>query len=170
MKVIMKKYLLAAILLSTGLMAAELPNPNIPPVSNLINGKLLPMNPTLAKKQSLELSITKINGTALTLITHRTTRARGTRAPIHIHPYGGQTCVIKGEMTLFMDGAEPARKVAGECYWMPARVRMSGVNTGKTDAVMFDTFLVPSEDDVWLIVEPDLPFNQHQLNQSYHKH
>lgn len=164
------KYWLITLLLSTGLMAAELPNPNIPPVSNLINGKLLPMKPTLAKNQTLQLSVAGVNGSNFTLITHRTVRAHGTRAPIHIHPYGGQTCVIKGEMTLFMDGAEPARKVAGECYWMPARVRMSGVNTGKTDAVMFDTFLVPSEDDIWVIVEPDLPFTQHQLNQPYHKH
>jgi quercetin dioxygenase-like cupin family protein len=145
--------------------ADTLPNPNIPPVSDLINGKVLPMQPTLAKEQSLEMS-QKIG--KMTLFTHRTLRAKGTRAPIHVHPFGGQTCVVSGEMTLYMDGAQPARKVAGECYWMPPVTRMSGVNTGDTDALMFDTFLVDNEDDIWVIVEPNLPFTQKQYNSGYH--
>lgn len=144
-----------------------LPNPNIPPVSNLINGEVPPMQPTLAKEQSLEMN-QKIG--KMTLFTHRTVRAKGTRAPIHIHPFGGQTCVVSGEMTLYMDGAAPARKVAGECYWMPAVSRMSGVNTGDTDAVMFDTFLVDNEDDIWIIVEPNLPFTQKQYNSNLNHH
>lgn len=166
----MKLKLLLALSLFTGsvLAQSQLPNPNVPPVSNLINGQTVPMVPTLAKNQTLQLEVKKVNGSEFTLITHRTVRSKGTRAPIHIHPYGGQTCVYKGEMTLYMDGAEPARKTAGECYWMPAKTRMSGVNTGNTDAVMFDTFLVPTADDIWIIVEPDLPFTQHQLNKSYH--
>jgi len=138
-----------------------LPNPNIPPVSDLINGQVPPMTPTLAKEQSLEMS-QKIGN--MTLYTHRTLRSKGTRAPIHVHPFGGQTCVISGEMTLYMDGEKPAKKVAGECYWMPAVTRMSGVNTGDSDALMFDTFLVDNEDDIWIIVEPNLPFTQKQYN------
>ena len=145
--------------------AETLPNPNIPPVSNLINGEVPPMQPSLAKEQSLEMD-QKIG--KMTLFTHRTLRAKGTRAPIHIHPFGGQTCVVSGEMTLYMDGSTPARKVAGECYWMPPKVRMSGVNTGDTDALMFDTFLVDNEDDIWVIVEPNLPFTQKQYNALSH--
>ena len=40
-----------------------------------------------------------------------------------------QTCVIAGEMTLYMDGAEPKVAPEGSCYWMPPGRRMSGVNT-----------------------------------------
>jgi hypothetical protein len=163
---IMIKFLV--LLFGIGIANAEtLPNPNIPPVSNLINGKVLPMEPTLAKQQSLEM-YQKID--KLYLITHRTLRAKGTRAPIHVHPFGGQTCVVSGEMTLFMDGVSPVKKTAGECYWMPPVTRMSGVNTGDTDALMFDTFLVDNEDDIWIIVEPNLPFNQEQYNSQYHRH
>ena len=145
--------------------AESLPNPNIPPVSNLINGKVLPMTPTLAKNQTLVMD-QKIG--KFTLFTHLTLRAKGTRAPIHVHPFGGQTCVVSGEMTLYMDGAQPVKKVAGECYWMPAVTRMSGVNTGDSDALMYDTFLVDNEDDIWIIVEPNLPFNQKQYNTFHH--
>jgi hypothetical protein len=31
---------------------------------------------------------------------------------------------------------------------------MTGVNTGNTDAVMFDSFVIPTGSDVWTIVEP----------------
>lgn len=161
--------ILLATLASVGTAQTQLPNPNVPPPSNLINNKPVPGKPTLAMDQTEVLRVAKANGSAYTLITHLTIRARGTRAPIHIHPYGGQTCVVQGEMTLYMDGVEPARKQAGECYWMPAGPRMSGVNTGKGDAVMFDTFLVPTEDDVWQIVEPGLPFTQRQYNHP-HRH
>jgi len=155
--------LLFALLLTAGSVTAQV----LPP-SNRINGEVPPMTPTLAASQRLEMKQTVGNG--FILITHQTYRARGTRAPIHTHPYGGQTCVIKGEMTLYMDGATPARKVAGECYWMPPNRRMTGVNTGKSEAVMFDTFLVPDEKDIWIIVEPNLPFNVNTKNANRHLH
>lgn len=165
----MNKLLLALGLAISTAAAAQtgLPNPNVPPASNLINGQPVPMKPTLALKQTESLRVENVNGSGLLLVTHLTVRAKGTRAPIHLHPYGGQTCVARGEMTLYMDGVEPARKVAGECYWMPPGVRMSGVNTGDGTAVMFDTFLVPSEMDVWQIVEPGLSFTSKQYN---HRH
>ena len=164
------KHTLALILAALALSAeaqTSLPNPNVPPASNLINGKPVPMKPTLAMDQTLVLKVPNVNGSGYTVFTHLTIRARGTRAPIHLHPYGGQTCVAQGEMTLYMDGVEPARKIAGECYWMPPGRRMSGVNTGTGDAVMFDTFVVPTEDDVWQIVEPGLPFTSKQYNHPY---
>lgn len=83
----------------------------------------------------------------------RTTRAPGTRTPLHLHEYGGSTCVLEGEMTLFLEGAEPRRAVAGQCYYMPAGKAMAGVNTGTVNAVMLDTFLVPLGMPVWTVVE-----------------
>lgn len=63
----------------------------------------------------------------------------GTRAPIHEHEYGGVTTLVQGEMTLYMEGHEPVRAVAGMSYYMPAEHVMSGVNTESETAIMYDT-------------------------------
>lgn len=86
-------------------------------------------------------------------VVARTTRAPGTRTPLHLHEHGGTTCVLEGEMTLYLEGAEPARAVAGECYFMPAGKAMAGANTGTVNAVMLDVFLIPSGQSVWTVVE-----------------
>jgi hypothetical protein len=84
----------------------------------------------------------------------------GTRAPIHVHPFGGQTCVVWGQMTLWLEDVEGKKtttttKKSGECYWMPPNQRMSGVNDGETAAVMLDLFIVEgSEADP---TKPDFP-------------
>jgi len=152
----MKNYLLTMSILTllTGCFHDEettLPNPNVPTPSNLINGEVPPMRPTRALEQSIAVQV--IDG-GRELLTERTIREVGTRAPIHIHPYGGQTCIAEGEMTLYMDGSEPARAVAGTCYFMPSTHRMTGVNTGSINAVMFDSFVIPVGEEVWQIVEP----------------
>ena len=49
----MKKLFLFLMLCIGTVNAETLPNPNIPPVSNLINGQVPPMTPTLAKNQTL---------------------------------------------------------------------------------------------------------------------
>ncbi len=84
---------------------------------------------------------------------HRTVRAPGTRAPIHFHDSGGATCVIEGEMTLYLPGVEPQRAVAGDCYYMPPGQPMSGANTGTVDAVLLDIFTVPEGTPVWRVIE-----------------
>lgn len=84
---------------------------------------------------------------------HRTVRAPGTRAPIHFHDAGGATCVIEGEMTLYLPDTEPQRAVAGDCYYMPPGEPMSGVNTGTVDAVLLDIFTVPEGTPVWRVIE-----------------
>lgn len=84
----------------------------------------------------------------------RTVRAPGTRAPIHFHDAGGTSCVIEGEMTLYLAGAEPQRAVAGDCYYMPPGRPMTGANTGTVDAVLLDIFTVPVGTPVWYPVEP----------------
>lgn len=86
-------------------------------------------------------------------VIHRTVRAPGTRAPIHFHDAGGATCVIAGEMTLYLPDAEPQRAVAGDCYYMPPGLPMSGANTGTVDAVLLDIFTVPEGTPVWRVIE-----------------
>jgi hypothetical protein len=81
-----------------------------------------------------------------------------------MHQFGGQTCIASGEMTLFLEGASPQRAPAGTCYWMPPGRRMAGVNTGSTDAIMFDTFIAPNEAAIWSVVEPGLQNEQDQFS------
>ena len=101
-------------------------------------------------------------------IVARTTRAPGTRTPLHLHEHGGTTCVLEGEMTLYLEGAEPAKAVAGECYFMPAGKAMAGVNTGAVNAVMLDVFTVPVGQPVWTVVESAGREMQNQFDT--HKH
>src|SRR5690606_38274572 len=85
------------------------------------------------------------------VIVARTTRAPGTRTPLHLHEFGGTTCVLEGEMTLYLEGSTPQKAVAGQCYYMPAAKAMAGVNTGTTNAVMLDIFKVPEGQPVWSV-------------------
>ena len=78
-----------------------------------------------------------------------TRRAAGTRTPIHVHEGGGVTCLIEGEMTLYVEGQEPVRKGPGECYYMPSGVRMFGHNSGKQTAVFFDFFKTAKGQPLW---------------------
>ncbi len=117
-----------------------------------INGVVPPMTTTFAFK-SERLSVgNNRNGTQTIVI--RTTRKAGTRSPIHTHDYGGTTCVLKGQMTLYLDGSKPATKKAGFCYFMPPGRLMTGVNTGNGTALILDIFTVPIGDDVWTVREP----------------
>ena len=70
-----------------------------------------------------------------------------------MHDYSGVTCVIEGEMTLYLENALPKRVVAGECYHMPAGLKMVGFNSGMTNAVMHDIFTLPLGSPVWRVVE-----------------
>lgn len=87
-------------------------------------------------------------------LVYRDTRSPGTRSPIHEHPYGGTTCVISGQMTLYLEGSEPQVANEGDCYWMPPGLPMTGVSSGVDYAVMIDTFAVPPGEPVWWVVEP----------------
>lgn len=77
------------------------------------------------------------------IIVTKGTRKAGTRVGIHIHEYGGHTCVLTGEITDFIEGHEPMKFPAGSCYYMPPNVPMSAANLGTEDAVLIDTFVVP---------------------------
>ncbi|WP_445166313.1 cupin domain-containing protein [Mycolicibacterium sp. Dal123E01] len=81
-------------------------------------------------------------------------RRVGTRSPIHIHPVGGQTCVLAGEMTLFLEGSAAQTSRAGSCYFMPANTPMSAANLGTEDARIIDIFTLPTGEPFFVPLEP----------------
>lgn len=138
---------LALAMCSSGLLAfGQSANPGV----TTINGQVPPGKAMPAQAEEL---VQSGNGAGSTVYVYRTTRAAGTRAPIHVHDYGGTTCMLEGEMTLFMEGTAPHTAHSGECYWMPPGEVMTGVNTGKTDAVFYDVFTVPEGQPVWRVIE-----------------
>lgn len=150
----------------------QAPNPNIER-SDRINGKELPNKATKTMFERRLLTIDQLDArgkpTGWVTVTSRSVRDRGTRSPIHVHPFGGQTCVVSGEMSLYLDG-EPNVQVAGpgDCYWMPAGRRMSGVNSADTPTIMIDTFVVPKGEQVWIVVEPGMEGAQDQFDKLFH--
>ena len=124
-----------------------------PPAANVttINGEPPPAVPT-AVDESVTLLDVIDNG--VQHLVYRDTRSPGTRSPIHQHPYGGTTCVLSGEMTLYLEGSDPQVAGPGECYWMPPGLSMTGVSSGVDYAVMIDTFAVVPGQPVWYVVEP----------------
>lgn len=150
----------------------DLPNPNIER-SNRINGKELPNKPTKTMFESRLLTIEQLDAkgkpTGMILVTSRSVRDKGTRSPIHVHPFGGQTCVVSGEMSLYLEGtAEVKRAGPGDCYYMPAGRRMSGVNSADQPTIMIDTFVVPAGEQVWIVVEPGMEDAQDQFDKLFH--
>jgi len=140
---------LVALAVSPGVAAAGMePLPDV----TTINGVVPPMKTTFAYK-AVRLSVGN-NGNGMQTIVIRTTRLAGTRSPIHTHDFGGTTCILKGQMTLYMDGHKPNTKKAGFCYFMPPGHLMSGVNTGKITTVLLDIFTVPIGDPVWTVRQP----------------
>lgn len=124
-----------------------------PPAADVttINGEVPPGTPTAVDESLTKLDV--IEGDVQHLV-YQDTRSPGTRSPIHEHPYGGTTCVLSGQMTLFLEGAEPQVANEGDCYWMPPGRPMTGANTGVDYAVMIDTFAVPPGEPVWWVIEP----------------
>jgi len=90
----------------------------------------------------------------LRLLVTKGTRLAGTRVAIHVHEYGGHTCVLSGEITDFVEGKANGRYPAGTCYYMPANTPMSAANLGKEDAVLIDTFVLPFGAPPITIMEP----------------
>ena len=73
-------------------------------------------------------------------------RVKNTRVGLHIHPYGGTTCILSGgTITDFAEGlTEAIVAPAGTCYYMPANTLMTAINLSDEDAVLMDTFTVPA--------------------------
>lgn len=111
-----------------------------PTALTMINGEVPPGTPT---SMISEVTLLDVTEDGRSTFIRRGTRAPDTRSPIHFHPSGGSTCVESGQMTLYLEGAEPLTASAGECYWMPAGLPMSGYNSGDIDAVFIDSFTLP---------------------------
>jgi hypothetical protein len=149
-------------------------NPNIER-SNLINGKVLPNTPSKTMFESRLLTVPQLDSkgkpTGWTTVTSRSVRTSNTRSPIHVHPFGGQTCVVSGEMSLYLDGETNIQTAGpGDCYWMPAGRRMSGVNSANGPTIMIDTFVVPTGEQVWIVVEPGMEDAQNQFDKLFSTH
>jgi quercetin dioxygenase-like cupin family protein len=110
-------------------------------------GKLQPLINT-----ETMLDTTQSDGNRL-LVT-KGTRVAGTRVAIHVHQYGGHTCVLKGTITDFVEGKPNGIYPAGTCYYMPANTPMSAANLGTEDALLIDTFVLPFDVPPITIMEP----------------
>lgn len=106
-----------------------------------INGQPLPVDPFPLQNVTVMLDTLDSHGNRL--IITRGTRKAQTRAAIHIHIYGGHTCVLSGEITIFMEGSPPAKQPSGTCYYMPPDVHMTATNLGTEDVLLTDTFTLP---------------------------
>lgn len=151
---------------------AKLPNPNIER-SDHINGKAVPNKPSKTMFESRLLTVPQLDAkgkpTGMVLVTSRSVREKGTRSPIHVHPFGGQTCVVSGEMSLYLEGTEEIKRAGpGDCYFMPAGRRMTGVNSADGVTIMIDTFVVPQGEQVWIVVEPGMEDAQNQFDKLFH--
>jgi quercetin dioxygenase-like cupin family protein len=87
--------------------------------------------------------IDTVNSDGNRLLVVQGTRKAGTRAAIHLHAYGGYTCVLSGVITDFIEGQPPMTFPAGTCYYMPPDVPMTAVNLGTGDARLIDNFALP---------------------------
>lgn len=115
-----------------------------------INGKVPPGRSTAPN----EVRLIRANNRAGSEVqVFRSERLPGTRAAIHTHPYGGVSCVVQGEMTLYMEGGKPLVADKGDCYWMPPGKAMSAASTGTTRSITLDYFSTPPGKEVWKVVE-----------------
>ncbi len=110
-------------------------------------GKLQPLVNT-----ETMLDTTQSDG--MRLVVMKGTRVAGTRVAIHVHQYGGHTCVLEGTITDFVEGKPNGVYPAGTCYYMPANTPMSAANLGTEDALLIDTFVLPFDVPTITIMEP----------------
>jgi len=127
------------------------PNANV----TKINGQGLPGAMATLTNEHVMFDGIIADGRRMTII--RAVRKAGTRVGIHVHKWGGTTCVLEGAMTDFVEGNAPAYYPAGSCYYMPPNHHMATSNMGSIDAVIQDTFIVPDGQPSITIVEPGYP-------------
>jgi hypothetical protein len=120
------------------------------PLVTTINGQVPPGTPALVETSTQVLDLMR-DGQEIRVF--RDIREPGTRAPIHVHPFGGWTCVVSGIAVLYMEGAAPETAKAGECVDMPPLRAMSNANPGTEPSVLLDSFATPPGAPLWRIVE-----------------
>ncbi len=120
------------------------------PLMSTINGEVPPEKPTLVADSTEILNVMR-DGQQIRI--YRDIRDAGTRAPIHVHPFGGWTCVVTGTAVLYKEGAEPITAKAGDCFDMPPLTPMSNVNPGPGPSVLLDSCATPPDSPIWRIIE-----------------
>lgn len=154
MKTIVCSFALCAIAIAP-VWAAEVLQPSAPATVTTINGKV--PDGALLPLQDVTVMLDTVDADGKRLLIAKGTRKAGTRVAIHIHKYGGHTCVLSGEITDFVEGRMPMHWPAGSCYYMPPGVFMSAANLGTEDAVLIDTFNLPPGEEFITILEPGYP-------------
>jgi len=125
---------------------------SMPEMVTTINGKVPPGKIQAAQVTRL-LRVTLADGDVL--YQYRTIRPPGTRAPIHKHPYGGSTCVLRGETTMRIEGKPGAiTHRAGTCFYMPPGPVMANFNSGSIPFMTLDTFILKPDQKPMEVVEP----------------
>ncbi|MDA7426627.1 cupin domain-containing protein [Thalassococcus lentus] len=117
-----------------------------------INGQTPPGR--LAHLVDVETMIDTIMPDGNRLVVMKGIRKAGTRVGIHVHKYGGHTCVLSGAITDFVEGIDPGLFPAGTCYYMPSDTPMTAANLGTEDAMLIDTFILPPGEETITILEP----------------
>ena len=120
-----------------------------------INGHVPPG--ILAPLENVRVMIDTIDADGNRLVVMQGIRRAGTRVGIHIHEFGGHTCVLAGAITDFVEGHGAKRFPAGTCYYMPPDTPMTAANLGTEDAVLIDTFILPPGSPTITILEPGYP-------------
>ena len=128
---------------------------NAQTLEELIANGILPKTPLPPTQTIPILNRVRDGGTETSVFL--STRAPGTRTPIHKHDEAGVTCLIEGQMTLFIDNQAPATTTAPGCYFMPSNTRMAGMNTGHSSAVFYDFFEVSPGRPHWTLHDKMAP-------------
>ncbi len=124
-----------------------------------INGQKPPGQVARLVGATTMLDTVDVNGQRI--VVEKGVRKAGTRVGIHVHEYGGHTCVLSGEITGFMEGHAPKKWPAGTCYYMPPDMPMAAANLGTEDVVLVDTFILPPGKPTITILEPGVPGSEH---------
>lgn len=111
----------------------------------------------MARLVDVTIMLDTLNADGDRLLVTRGVREAGTRVGIHVHEWGGHTCVLSGTITDFVQDREPSTFPAGTCYYMPPNTPMSAANLGDDDAVLIDTFVFPVGGEPITILEPGYP-------------
>lgn len=135
---------------------------------SVINGEVPPGNPTQTTSSELIMSHLNPGLARNQSLVYRDVRAPGTRSPIHVHRWGGITCVVQGLAELYIDGAarSPVTAGPGMCYMMPAMTKVSALVpiNQKEPATLQDIFDIECGEPAILFIEPGhLNTGEHEL-------
>jgi quercetin dioxygenase-like cupin family protein len=93
-----------------------------------------------AKRTVLEQKDLSVPGYEGVLV--RTELVPGAREPMHTHPGDYFAYVLEGTITFLREGQEPAKKKAGEVFFVPAGIVHGASNEGTVTAKLLVTFIV----------------------------